>query len=78
MANGDFPYALDQHACIRACDKCEPMHNTTVYLLKNPIDMRYGMLRLQEIIDKMLQRTPKDSFYFFHQPQPHPAQRHLV
>ena len=41
-------------------------HNTTVYLLKDPIDMRYGMYRLQGVIAQMLRRPmPKDSFYFF-------------
>ena len=29
-------------------------HNTTVYLLKDPIDMRYGMYRLQGVIAQML------------------------
>ncbi len=41
-------------------------HTTTAYLLKHPIDMRYGMFRLQGVIADMLQRPmPKDSFYFF-------------
>ncbi len=40
-------------------------HTTTAFLLKNPIDMRYGMFRLQGVIGAMLQRPmPKDSFYF--------------
>ncbi len=41
-------------------------HTTTAFLLKDPIDMRYGMFRLQGVIADMLQRPmPKDSFYFF-------------
>ncbi len=41
-------------------------HTTTAFLLKSPIDMRYGMFRLQGVIADMLQQPmPKDSFYFF-------------
>ncbi len=41
-------------------------HTTTLYLLKNPIDMRYGIFRRQRVIAEMLQRPiSKDSFYLF-------------
>ena len=39
--------------------------NTIVYLLKEPIDMRYGMFRLQGVIAQLMQQPmPRGAFYF--------------
>ncbi len=41
-------------------------HNTIAYLYKTPIDMRYGMFRLQGVISEQLERPlPRGAFYFF-------------
>ncbi len=40
--------------------------NTIAYLLKEPIDMRYGMFRLQGVIAQLMQQPmPRGAFYFF-------------
>ena len=40
--------------------------NTIAYLLKEPIDMRYGMFRLQGVIAQLMrQPMPRGAFYFF-------------
>ena len=40
--------------------------NTIAYLLKEPINMRYGMFRLQEVIAQLMQHPmPRGTFYFF-------------
>ncbi len=41
-------------------------HSTIAYLLKEPIDMRYGMFRLQGVIAQLMQQPmPRGAFYFF-------------
>ncbi len=41
-------------------------HNTVAYLYRTPVDMRYGMFRLQGVIAQQLQRDmPQGAFYFF-------------
>ncbi len=41
-------------------------HNTVAYLYRTPIDMRYGMFRLQGVIARQLESDmPRGSFYFF-------------
>ena len=40
--------------------------NTIAYLHKEPIDMRYGMFRLQGVIARQLREPmPRGAFYFF-------------
>ena len=40
--------------------------NTIAYLLKEPIDMRYGMFRLLGVIAQLMQQPmPRGAFYFF-------------
>lgn len=40
--------------------------NTIAYLLKEPIDMRYGMFRLQGVIAQLMQQPmPRGAFCFF-------------
>ena len=40
--------------------------NTIAYLIKEPIDMRYGMFRLQGVIAQLMQQPmPRGAFYFF-------------
>ena len=49
--------------------------NTIAYLLKEPIDMRYGMFRLQGVIAQLMQQPmPRGDFYFFINKRPQPAQ----
>ena len=40
--------------------------NTIAYLHKEPIDMRYGMFRLQGVIARQMREPmPRGAFYFF-------------